>query len=268
MMKQNWMHARRTMAAILALGALATAGTAAALEYRPAQPVRTAAQAAPAGTLVLSAGAAEIEVRYDAQGRVSAVTGRTEAGRRIVAEELRDDALTGRTARKAVYEMVDALGDAGYLARENDLIVRAAHGSVYPTETFFREIEQAAHAAILEDRREAQTTMIGRTDYDEIYGDRGYLDEAAARRLLEAQLDRTDLKFLEKTYDLEDGVYELAFLLDGVVYEYEISASTGKILETEAETPDRDDRYDDDDDDWDDRYDDDDDDDWDDRYDD
>ena len=103
------------------------------------------------------------------------------------------------------------------------------------------------------------------------------ISAAEVQRLIENHLGRSDFQILERSYD--DGEYEIEFVLDGVKYEYEIDAATGRIREVDRDEhwddddryDDWDDRYDDDryDDDWDDRYDDDRyDDDWDDRYDD
>ena len=98
------------------------------------------------------------------------------------------------------------------------------------------------------------------------------ISAAEVQRLIENHLGRSDFQILERSYD--DGEYEIEFVLDGVKYEYEIDAATGRIREVDRDEHWDDDRYDDDwddryDDDWDDRYDDDRyDDDWDDRYDD
>ena len=91
------------------------------------------------------------------------------------------------------------------------------------------------------------------------------ISAAEVQRLIENHLGRSDFQILERSYD--DGEYEIEFVLDGVKYEYEIDAATGRIREVDRDEHwDDDDRYDDD---WDDRYDDDRyDDDWDDRYDD
>lgn len=85
------------------------------------------------------------------------------------------------------------------------------------------------------------------------------LDEAVAIALNHANVRAEDARFDDKEFDMDDGVplYELEFIANGVEYEYDIHAESGKILKAEQERDDDDDR----DDDWDD---DDDDDDWDD----
>ena len=95
------------------------------------------------------------------------------------------------------------------------------------------------------------------------------IDAAAAKQIAADHLgvNVSDLKVLECERD--DGKYELEVLVGDVKYDFEIGASSGKVLEVDRDRDDWDDRYDDDwddryDDDWDDRYDDD----WDDRYDD
>ena len=94
------------------------------------------------------------------------------------------------------------------------------------------------------------------------------IDAAGAKRIAAEHLGRdvSELRVLECERD--DGKYEMEVLVDGVKYDFEIGASSGKVLECERDRRAWDDRYDDDwddryDDDWDDRYDDD----WDDRYD-
>ena len=80
--------------------------------------------------------------------------------------------------------------------------------------------------------------------------------------------DVSELTVLERDYDRDDNKYEIEVVVDGYEYDFEISASTGRVLEVDRERAEtRRSRYDDDwddryDDDWDDRYDDD----WDDRY--
>ena len=72
--------------------------------------------------------------------------------------------------------------------------------------------------------------------------------------------DVSELTVLERDYDRDDNKYEIEVVVDGYEYDFEISASTGRVLEVDRERVEtRRSRYDDD---WDDRYDDD----WDDRY--
>ena len=47
-----------------------------------------------------------------------------------------------------------------------------------------------------------------------------------------------NLQFIQKDYDLEDGEYEISFILDGVTYEYEVDAVTGKVTEMDADDQD------------------------------
>ena len=91
----------------------------------------------------------------------------------------------------------------------------------------------------------------------------GY-ENALAAALADAGLDSSQITGQEVEMDCENGVmiYEVEFSHGGQEYEYDIDASTGRIIKTETDIDDDDDDHDDDDDD--DEEDDDDDDDWDD----
>ena len=138
---------------------------------------------------------------------------------------------------------------------------------------------------------DANTGRITDIDYDaETVYDTGVsngnaattLEAAKQTALAHAGLTASQVQFVKAQTDRDDGrlIYEIEFVVkSGNVwkeYDYEIDASTGRILDFDYDAEsgsnsDWDDRYDDDryDDDWDDRYDDDRyDDDWDDRYDD
>lgn len=56
-----------------------------------------------------------------------------------------------------------------------------------------------------------------------------------AKELVLAQLGLTTATFCDHEYDLEDGVYEFEFIVDGVKYEYEVDANTGEVLEADIE---------------------------------
>ena len=87
----------------------------------------------------------------------------------------------------------------------------------------------------------SQTVALDNDDYDDTYGDKGYINAAAAQNILSTQLGRDDIQFVEKDYDLDDGEYEVEFVMDGVEYEYEVDAVTGKVTEMDAEYQDYDD---------------------------
>ena len=114
-------------------------------------------------------------------------------------------------------------------------------GSAYPSDQFLDELAQAVRLAVEADQIGSQTVTLDQDDYDDAYGDQGYINAAAAQNILSAQLGRDDLQFVEKEYDLDDGEYEVEFVLDGVEYEYEVNAVTGKVTEMDAEFQDYDD---------------------------
>src|SRR5699024_5750999 len=100
----------------------------------------------------------------------------------------------------------------------------------------------------------SQTMTLDGDDMDDAYAAQGYISAGAAEQLLAAQLARDDLQFVERDYDLEDGDYEIAFVADGIEYECEVDARTGKVTEMEAEGRESwEDHWDDD---WGDQYDD------------
>ena len=67
-------------------------------------------------------------------------------------------------------------------------------------------------------------------DMDDAYAAQGYISAGAAEQLLAAQLARDDLQFVERDYDLEDGDYEIAFVADGIEYEFEVDARLQGIM--------------------------------------
>ena len=74
------------------------------------------------------------------------------------------------------------------------------------------------------------------------------IDAATAKQIAADYLGRevSELRILECERD--DGKYELEIVVDGYEYDFEIGASSGRILEVDRERRDRDD-------DWDDRHD-------------
>ena len=270
-MKQN-IHTKLfalTLTTALALTALTACGNGAGTASLPEAPGTSAPlleeSGGTVGTVLLSVNP-EIEMDYDDLGLLASYTG-----------------YEGRPCTQVVGELVDEINALGYFdatvgGHEKNIILKLERGSAYPSDQFLSELAEAVRLVVETDQIGSQAVTLDQDDYDDAYGDKGYINASAAENILSQQLGRDDLQFVEKEYDLDDGEYEVEFVLDGVEYEYEVNAYTGKVTEVDIDRQD-DDRYDDDwddryDDDWDDRYDDDDDndddddDDWDDRYDD
>ena len=159
-------------------------------------------------------------------------------------------------------------------------MLRLERGSEYP-EGFLADVEASVRQAVSDRGGTSRPVAIGADDFNNDYADRGYISSDAAERLVAAQTGVQNPQFVVKEYELDDGDYEVELVIDGVEYEFEVDAYTGRVTEVERDDgrddylddiyDDRDDIYDDDrweddfyDDDWDDRYDDDWDDDWDD----
>ena len=210
------------------------------------------------GTVLLSVNP-EIEMDYDGHGNVTALTGRNQDAQALLSDYT---GYEGRPCTEVIGELVQEISARGYFdttvgGKERNVILKLEQGSAYPTDQFLEELAGAVREVVAAEQNGSQPVLLDQDDDDDAYGDKGYINASAAQSILSAQLGRDDLQFVEKDYDLDDGEYEVEFVLDGVTYEYEVNAYTGKITEVDAErqddgntsrNPDRDDL----DDDWDD----------------
>ena len=210
------------------------------------------------GTVLLSVNP-EIEMDYDGHGNVTALTGRNQDAQALLSDYT---GYEGRPCTEVIGELVQEISARGYFdttvgGKERNVILKLEQGSAYPTDQFLEELAGAVREVVAAEQNGSQPVLLDQDDYDDVYGDKGYINASAAQSILSAQLGRDDLQFVEKDYDLDDGEYEVEFVLDGVTYEYEVNAYTGKITEVDVErqddgntsrNPDRDDL----DDDWDD----------------
>ena len=194
------------------------------------------------GTVLLSVNP-EIEMDYDDRGSVVGLTGRNEAAKQLLAAYA---GYEGRPCTEVVGELVDEINALGYFdstvgGHEKNIVLKLERGSAYPNDQFLNELAQAVRLVVEADQIGSQTVTLDSDDYDDAYGDRGYINSRAAQSILSTQLGRDDIQFVEKDYDLDDGEYEVEFVLDGVEYAYEVNAYTGKVTEMDAEFQDYDD---------------------------
>ena len=195
-----------------------------------------------AGTVLLSVNP-EIEMDYDDLGNVVALTGRNQEAQTLLASYT---GYQGRPCTQVVGELVDEINALGYFdatvgGHEKNIILKLERGSAYPNDQFLNELAEAVRLVVETDQIGSQPVTLDQDDYDDAYGDKGYINASAAQSILSTQLGRDDLQFVEKEYDLDDGEYEVEFVLDGVEYEYEVNAYTGKVTEMDAEFQDYDD---------------------------
>ena len=247
-MKQN-IHTKLlalTLTTALALTTLTACGTSAGTADLPETPGTSAPlleeSGGAVGTVLLSVNP-EIEMDYDDLGNVVALTGRNQEAQTLLASYT---GYEGRPCTQVVGELVDEINALGYFdatvgGHEKNIILKLERGSVYPNDQFLNELAEAVRLVVETDQIGSQAVTLDQDDYDDAYGDKGYINASAAQSILSTQLGRDDLQFVEKEYDLDDGEYEVEFVLDGVEYEYEVNAYTGKVTEMDAEFQDYDD---------------------------
>ena len=193
------------------------------------------------GTVLLSVNP-EIEIDYDKSGNVVALNALNDDGRSVLASYT---GYEGRACSAVIGELVDEINAGGYFdatidGHEKNIVLKLERGSAYPSDQFLNELAEAVRLVVEADQIGSQTVALDGDDYDDTYGDRGYINAAAAQNILSTQLGRDDIQFVEKEYDLDDGEYEVEFVMDGVEYEYEVNAVTGKVTEMDAEYQDYD----------------------------
>ena len=195
-----------------------------------------------AGTVLLSVNP-EIEMDYDQAGNVVALNALNEDGRAVLSAY---SGYEGRACTEVIGELVDEINAAGYFdatiaGQARNIVLKLERGSAYPSDQFLNELAEAVRLVVESGQIGSQAVALDRDDYDEAYGDLGYINAAAAQNILSTQLGRDDIQFVEQEYDLGDGEYEVEFVLDGISYEYEVNAVTGKVSEMDAEFQDYDD---------------------------
>ncbi len=177
---------------------------------------------------------------YDEAGNVVALNGLNEDGKAVLASYT---GYEGRPCTAVIGELVDEINAGGYFdatidGHEKNIVLKLERGSAVSQ----RPVPERAGRGRppggggrpdrLPDRDAGRaTTMTTPT------ANKGYINAAAAQNILSTQLGRDDIQFVEKEYDLDDGEYEVEFVMDGVEYEYEVNAVTGKVTEMDYGLP-------------------------------
>ncbi len=189
----------------------------------------------------------EIEVEYDEAGLVLEIEGLNEDGRTVVEGE-KD--YQGKDCRTVVRELIREIYDDGYFGgtldgQTKNIVLKLEEGSVYVSDEFLQDVADAAREAVQGCSIGAKVMTVSEGDLD----DDGRIGQNKAKELVLAQMGLEHASFRDHEYELDDGVYEFEFTADGVEYEYEVDARTGKVLEADIDgNDDWDDR-----DDWDDQ---------------
>lgn len=205
----------------------------------------------------------EIEIEYDEDGIVVELEGVNDEGREIV-KKYSD--FVGKDSETVVKELVQEIYNSGYFSdtideNSRNIVVKLEDGSSYPDNGFLERVANGVRDAVNTNRLTSQPVIVDKTD---VSGS-GIISLEKAKELVLTQAGLKGATFSESEYDREDGVYEFEFVSNGMEYDYEVDALTGKVVKAESEAVDDDDREDsryldrfddddDDDDDHDSRY--------------
>ena len=225
------MNLRKTLAltvtTALALTLLTGCGASQTMEM--SSPV---AESKVAGTVLLSINP-EIKIEYDEHGFVLEIEGMNDDGKTVTAEVAE---YKGKECKSVVNELVQKIYEAGFFAETVDghaknIILKLEEGSAYPDDDFLESIADEAREAVKAHGIGSAAMTIQKTDLD----DNGYINLEKAKELVLAQLGVVSASFRDHEYELDDGVYEFEFSANGIEYEYEVDARTGKVLEADFE---------------------------------
>ena len=194
------------------------------------------------GTLLLRVNP-DIEIDYDGNGLVTAVSGTNDEGRAIVSNYT---GYYGRPCGDVVDELVRMIHSAGYFSQEIDgntrnIVLQLTPGSALPADTFMEDLESGVQRTVSDLGLTSNPVSIDTNDYDTAYDTDTTtspyitLEKAQEIALAQAGISSANAQFKEKKFDFDDGaaVYELEFYANGMEYDYDIDATTGKVLKAE-----------------------------------
>lgn len=197
------------------------------------------------GVLTLSVNP-EIQLEYNRDGKVTALTGRNDDGKGIV--EAYPDYI-GKDCEDVLKDLIVEINEAGYFVDDIDgnkknIVLQLEPGSVLPSDNFLADMSASTQEAVRGLELSSDIVTIDDDDYDPAYAKDGKpspyitLEKAQEIALAQANVDAADTVFDDKEFDHNDGtpVFELEFMANGNEYEYDIHAVTGKVVKAEHKT--------------------------------
>ena len=153
------------------------------------------------GTLLLSVNP-EIQISYDDEGNVVALTGQNEDGKQVVSafQEAK-----GQPCEKVVPALVERIHEDGYFddtidGNEKNIILKLERGSEYPSDDFLNQLAVAVQAVVDDDRIGSQTMTLDDDDYDPAYAQQGYISAKAAQEAGQQRV-RRPLPYLQSVLE-------------------------------------------------------------------
>ena len=217
-------------AAVLSLALLA--GCTSAADNTSAGAAASGTQTSAMGTLLLSVNP-EIEIDYDSRGQVVDLQGVNDDGKAVVSGFA---GYEGQDCRTVVSGLVDEIYEGGYFDEKIDghtknIVVMLEEGSKYPGDDFLEQVADSVREAVKARQLDASTMTVDQGDLES----NGYIGLEKAKELALSQLGLSadEATFVEREYELDDGVYEMEIHVGNAEYEVEVDARTGKITEAD-----------------------------------
>ena len=189
------------------------------------------------GSMILSVNP-EIRITYDEHGNVTNLDGMNTDGESIVTSY---QDYVGKDCRTVLDDLIAKIHEAGYFIEDLDgnprnIILQFEQGTIMPEQEFQSRLQQHVETTAGELTLTSDVIVIDDDDYDpqRSANDTGLisLDKAKQIALAQANVDGGSAVFDDREFDFDHGVavYELEFYANGVEYEYDIDARTGKVI--------------------------------------
>lgn len=170
------------------------------------------------GVLTLSVNP-EIQLEYNRDGKVTALTGRNDDGKGIV--EAYPDYI-GKDCEDVLKDLIVEINEAGYFVDDIDgnkknIVLQLEPGSVLPSDDFLADMSASTQEAVRGLELSSGIVTIDDDDYDPAYAKDGKpspyitLEKAQEIALAQANVDAADAVFDDKEFDHNDGTPVLSW---------------------------------------------------------